>query len=100
MITVRIKPEIEQTLEALASEEGISKSALIRECLEEFIGRKEDEKSPWELGKKIFGMYGSGRGNLSTDRKNICQTERSLTPGHWWCFLIRMINIIIILLIL
>lgn len=75
MITVRVKPEIERTLEALASEEGISKSALIRECLEEFIGRKENEKSPWELGKEIFGKYASGLGNLSTDRKKIVKEK-------------------------
>ncbi len=75
MITVRVKPEMERTLEALASQEGISKSALIRECLEEFIGRKGNEKSPWDLGKEIFGKYSSGLEKLSTDRKNIIKEK-------------------------
>ncbi|MBF0289736.1 MAG: CopG family transcriptional regulator [SAR324 cluster bacterium] len=74
-ITVRVDKEFEHTLEVLAAQEGISKSALIRQCLEAFVERKQGEQSPWELGKNIFGVYGSGKGGLSTDRKNIIRKK-------------------------
>lgn len=74
-ITVRVDKEFEHTLDTLASQEGISKSALIRQCLEDFVKRKQSEKSPWELGKDIFGIYGSGEGDISTNRKNIIREK-------------------------
>ena len=74
-ITVRVDKEFELTLDALATQEGISKSALIRQCLEDFVERKQCEKSPWELGKDIFGIYGSGKGDISTNRKNIVRKK-------------------------
>ena len=74
-ITVRVDKEFEATLETLASREGVSKSALIRQCLEEFVDRKKSETTPWSLGKTVFGKHGSGKGNLSVNRKKIIREK-------------------------
>ncbi|HFE66869.1 MAG TPA: CopG family transcriptional regulator [Chloroflexi bacterium] len=68
MITVRLDPQLEQTINNVARQMGISKSELIRKSVTEFI-EKTDKPSPWELGRDLFGKYASGQGNLAADRK-------------------------------
>lgn len=68
MITVRLDPQLEQTINNIARQMGISKSELIRKSVTEFV-EKTDKPSPWELGQDLFGKYASGRDNLAVDRK-------------------------------
>ena len=68
MITVRLDPQLEQTINNIARQMGISKSELIRKSVTEFID-KADKPSPWELGQDMFGKYASGQDNLAADRK-------------------------------
>lgn len=75
MITVRLNEHLERTLKSLAEKEGLTKSALIRHCLEEFVTRKQIEDSPWNIGKDLFGKYGSGQGDLSIHRKQIVRAK-------------------------
>lgn len=75
MITVRLNEHLERTLETLAVKQGLTKSALIRQCLEEFVTRKPIEESPWNIGKELFGKYGSGKGDLSIHRKKIIREK-------------------------
>jgi hypothetical protein len=64
---------MEQKLESAANTENTSKSEIIKEALEQYF-RREEEQNSWELGEPYFGKYGSrggsGDGNLSTDYKN------------------------------
>ncbi len=75
MITVRLKPELEKALEAVAKKFGITKSELIRQSIEDYLKKLEEKPSAWELGKDFFGKYSSGKGNLSTDRKKILKQK-------------------------
>jgi len=68
MITLRLDPKLEQTINNIAHQMGVSKSELIRKSITEFID-KLDKPSPLALGSDIFGKYASGVDNLSSDRK-------------------------------
>lgn len=68
MITLRLDPELEQTINTLASEMGMSKSEIIRQSITEFIAKKETS-SAWELGNDVFGKYVSPDPDLATNRK-------------------------------
>ena len=70
MITVRLEPQLELTVNTLARQMGISKSEFIRNSIATFIDSLK-KPSPWALGNDVFGKYASGQGNLSTDRKRI-----------------------------
>ena len=70
MITVRLEPQLEQTVNTLAHQMGISKSEFMRKSITSYIDSME-KPSPWALGSDVFGKYESGQENLSTDRKRI-----------------------------
>lgn len=65
MITLRLDPKLEQTINNVAHQLGVSKSELIRKSITEFID-KLDKPSAWELGNDIFGKYASTSESLST----------------------------------
>ena len=68
MITLRLDPELEDSIQRTAELLGISKSELIRKSVADYLS-KLSRPSPWELGKDYFGKYASGQSNLSADRK-------------------------------
>ncbi len=74
MITLRLDPKLEKTINDAAHRLGLSKSELIRKSVTEYIDKLE-KPSPWELGNNIFGKYSSGKGNLSTDRKALLKEK-------------------------
>jgi hypothetical protein len=52
----------------------------------------DDKPSPYELGKHLFGRYGSGRDDLSINRKHILREildekfgdkQKKATQGNW-----------------
>ena len=68
MITLRLDPELENSIQRSAKLLGISKSELIRNSVTEYLS-KLSKPNPWEMGKDYFGKYASGQTNLSSDRK-------------------------------
>ena len=70
-ISLRLDKELTKKLDSLARARGVSRSEVIRECLEEFLSREQQRPSAWELGKELFGRVGSGRRTLARDRKQI-----------------------------
>ncbi|MCK4840788.1 MAG: CopG family transcriptional regulator [Methylococcales bacterium] len=74
MITLRLDPKLEQTINKIAHQMEISKSELIRTSIIEFIA-KLDKPSPWKLGNEVFGKYASGVDNLSSDRKSLVKEK-------------------------
>ena len=74
MITLRLDPKLEKTINETAYKLGISKSELIRKSVTEYIDRLE-KPSPWELGNDVFGKYASGKDNLSKDRKTLLKEK-------------------------
>ena len=74
-ISLRLDSELENELSKYAKLLGSSKSELIRTLIQDFINKKKNKKSPWELGKDFFGQVGSGREDLSVNRKAILKEK-------------------------
>jgi len=76
-ISLRLTPAEEKALTRAARRMGITKSEYIRQCL---IYRLEVEKShswAYEVGKDLFGKYGSGKGDLARNaEKYVKETIR------------------------
>jgi RHH-type transcriptional regulator, rel operon repressor / antitoxin RelB len=70
-ISLRLNSAIDRELAKIAMAEGTSKSDLVRLLISDFVSTKTKHRTPWELGKSVFGRYGSGNRNLSRDRKSI-----------------------------
>lgn len=74
MITLRLDPTLEQKINNVAKHLGLSKSELVRRSLVEYIGKLE-KPNAWEAGQDLFGKFASGKGNLSTNRKEILKEK-------------------------
>ena len=74
MITLRLDPELENSIQRTAEFLGISKSELIRKSVADYLS-KLSKPNPWELGKEYFGKYASGQTNLSADRKRLLKKK-------------------------
>ena len=67
-ITCKLPEKLDAQLEAAAQEEGISKSQVVRNALEDRIGRKRGKKSPraYDLVKNLNGSV-KGPADLLTN---------------------------------
>lgn len=71
MISLRLSTELEHKLNQIAKTENISKSEIIKRALALYLEKTERKYNPYNLGKDLFGKYGSGMGNLSKNYKEI-----------------------------
>ena len=69
MLSVRLPKELEEKIELLSEQENTTKSDIVKQALENYIDKKEKQAQPYDLGKKLFGKFGSGKGDLSTSYK-------------------------------
>jgi predicted DNA-binding protein len=74
MITLRLDEKLEQQITTAAENLGVTKSELIRKSINEYL-RNFKQPSAWDLGENVFGKYSSGRGNLSSDRKELMRNK-------------------------
>jgi hypothetical protein len=63
-VSFRLSESLARQLDRVAREKGMSKSDLLRTCLEAYLSEHREGRTPWELGKHLFGRYGSGRRDL------------------------------------
>lgn len=59
--TVRLQPEVEQSLQTMAGALHRSKSWLINQALKEFIERQEQEKQRWQETLQAMESVAQGR---------------------------------------
>ncbi len=64
-ISLRLDDRLAKQIAAAARARGISKSALIRNCLDQYFAGEETKPTAWELGKHLFSRHSSGRSDLS-----------------------------------
>ena len=69
MTTVRLPAETRNKLVALSRNKNKTKSEIIKESLEMYYEREENEIDSYTLGLPYFGKHGSGEGDLSTTYK-------------------------------
>ena len=74
-VSVRLPRPVEKELARAASRKRVSKSQLIRDCLEAYLTANSDTPLAWELGKDLFVKVGSGRSDLSQNRKQILRDK-------------------------
>ena len=67
--TVRLPAETRNKLIALSRIKNKTKSEIIKESLEMYCEREENEIDSYTLGLRYFGKCGSGEGDLSTTYK-------------------------------
>jgi Arc/MetJ-type ribon-helix-helix transcriptional regulator len=80
-ITIRLPEELEAQLRRLLDAQGFGLSEFVREAIAEKLDREAaGQPSAYELGKNVFGKHGSGRHDLSTNRKAIL--AEVLRPKH------------------
>ena len=59
--TVRLQPELEESLEAMAGKMHRTKSWVINQALREFIERQEQEQDRWQETLKAMESVAQGR---------------------------------------
>ncbi len=82
-ISLRLDSKLERDLNNYARMIGMPKSELIRNLISDFVKKKSRKLTSWELGKKVFGREGSGRGNLSMDRKSILKEKLNAKKNRY-----------------
>ena len=71
-ISVRLDEALEQDLESVAESTGQSKSAIIKQSLQEYLAKQKVQPTAYELGKDLFDGPGSGDAN-SANKEHIRQ---------------------------
>ena len=79
MTTVRLNDEIQNKISALIEIEKTTKSEIIKKAIIEYYEQHLRETSPFELGKDLFGRYGSDKA-LSENYKT--KTKEKLHEKH------------------
>jgi len=69
MISLRLPTELETKLSQISETEKITKSEVIKRALIFYFKKYQKDHSPYDLGKDLFGEYGSSDGNLSQTYK-------------------------------
>jgi len=82
-ISLRLDNDLENELSKYAKLLGSSKSELIRTLIKDFINKKKKKKSSWQLGKDLFGQVGSGREDLSINRKAILKEKLNAKKNRY-----------------
>ena len=67
--SVRLPRETQSKLIALARSKGKTKSDIIKESLDLYYEREEDQINSYAIGLPYFGKYSLGEGDLSTTYK-------------------------------
>jgi predicted DNA-binding protein len=74
-ISLRLDDQLSKRIASLARAKGVSKSELIRKCLQDYLAGPEQEATAWDLGEHLFGCYKSGQGDLSMRAKEIARAR-------------------------
>ncbi|EMF80914.1 ribbon-helix-helix protein, CopG family [Leptospira weilii serovar Topaz str. LT2116] len=62
-------PELERKLDSFAKSEGKNRSEIVKDSILEYIKNHGKMKTPFELGKDLFGKHASDVSDLAQNRK-------------------------------
>lgn len=82
MISIRLPQELEEKLASLSASQGVTKSDLVKRALEDYFERDKEARHPYDLGKDLFGKYGSRVGTLSRDYKKRVREKIHAKMSH------------------
>ncbi len=69
MLSVRLPEKLENELKLVSRNRRSSKSEIIITALSEYLARFSHQKSPYEVGKHLFGKHPLGNPSLSSMTK-------------------------------
>jgi hypothetical protein len=75
MLTLRLPKVLERGLARAAKQAGTTKSEYVRHCIEKSLAQPMTLAEAHEMGKDLFGTYGSGRSDLSQNAKQIVREK-------------------------
>ena len=79
--TARLPVDTRNKLLALSRIKGKTKSDIIKESLDMYYEREENEISSYFLGEPFFGRYGSGEKDRATTYKSHIKQKLSVRLG-------------------
>ncbi len=82
MTSIRLPSDVETKLAAIAKSEKTTKSDIIKKALASYLESYFITTSPYELGKDLFGNYGSGQSILSTEYKKMIKEKIHAKHSH------------------
>ena len=70
-VTIRLEPEIESQLERIAEQQGLTKSAWVRQLIEEAVTEAQPQQTPYELAQELglIGCIEDGPADLAANAK-------------------------------
>jgi len=69
MLSVRLPNDLEEKLNHLAELEKETKTDIVINALEDYIGEREKKINPYDLGADLFDAAGTGDAETSSDYK-------------------------------
>jgi len=82
MISLRLPGNLENKLNQISKDEKLSKSEVIKQALVLYFEDYQKKHSAYDLGKDLFGKYGSKKGNISRDYKKILKDKLNEKHSH------------------
>ena len=73
MTTVRLNEDIDSKLAVLTDLEHTSKSEIIKKAIIEYYDQHIVDKTPYELGKELFGKYSSDKDLSQSYKKRLME---------------------------
>lgn len=73
-----LRPSLQQS----QNQKKTTKSDIIKKALNSYLESYFKTSSPYDLGKDLFGNYGSGQSNLSTDYKKMIKEKIHAKHSH------------------
>jgi hypothetical protein len=77
VITARCDSEVKEHLFVMSKVENVSMSEVLAKSIREYYRRHFPGKSYYEQESRLFGRYGSGKGDLSVNRKRYLKEKLS-----------------------
>ena len=82
MLTIRIPESTEKQLARYCEDEGITKSAVVKEALALYLSQKRTAKNAYSAGADLFGQEGSGSSDLSVAYKQKLKKKLHAKHAH------------------
>jgi len=82
MISLRLPVDLEEKISISARTGRLTKTELIKRAIIRFFDQEKGRRSPYELGKDLFGKAETGKGNLSRDYKKLLNKEIGAKYAH------------------
>ncbi|QTA92384.1 ribbon-helix-helix protein, CopG family [Desulfonema magnum] len=82
MISINLPSDYETKVEQIAKDENITTSEIIKKALQLYFDGYYQKAVPYDLGRDLFGKYGSGDGRLSQNYKKILKEKLCEKHSH------------------